>query len=120
MNFPFSNQNERISPIQASGFISATLNPQFANGDFLKMSKKRKGNLRVHQTLTSFVSIAVMVSLWCKSYFFVDKAVCAAVLLSIFLCSLSFLIYLFHFSWHDVSSFQSVDVAFLCIPCSLA
>lgn len=33
LNF-FLNQNERISPVQASGLITATLNLQFANGDF--------------------------------------------------------------------------------------
>lgn len=75
-----------------------------------------KGNLRVHQTLTSFVSFAVMVSCWCKSSFFVDKSVCAAVLPSIFLCSSSFLIYLFSLSGCGVSSFQSVDVAFYVYP----
>lgn len=120
----FLNQNERVSPVQASGLITATLNLQFANGDFWKKKstfpKGRKGNLRVHQTLTSFVSIAVMVSHCCKSSFFVDKAVCAAVLPSIFLCLSSLLIYLFCFSGRDISSFQSVDVAFLRIPCSLA
>lgn len=112
------NQNKRISSIEAPGFIYATLNPQFFNGDCSKFvfPKETKRNLRVRQTLTSFVSFAVMVSRWCKSSFFVDKAVCSAVLPSIFLCSSSFLIYLFCLLGCDVSSFQSVDVAFYVYP----